>query len=365
MAAVWRWLLLMHLFLLPQFFLTKPFSIVERTGNVTYHLGDHACSSVIGYTLLPIQRLLTNYTEILIYCLRELSGFALSLDLKFIAIGAITMIAIHCLTALVIKTRKLRMTMKELNKLQRDMRTSKTSADSWKLHYEEMKESFGQIKEEAASKAEEYRTTTEAECVRNTNMLEVLKGELVALTNTCEKKEKRLVAMGITCELREKIAAMAVRKLEAELAAMVQLCQEKEAALQQKMAQEEAQQLQMEEYRKRICAPKGELEGGENAHKALVEFHKKAWQIAVKESRNEEVAIKEIGCEQVAMKEGGCDQKDYQSGQAPMQENQHGRGKEDWSGRAEGAGRRGRGQGGWYRPRPRQRQREWMQHCDR
>ncbi|KAJ8355246.1 hypothetical protein AAFF_G00079830 [Aldrovandia affinis] len=58
-------------------------------------------------------------------------------------------------------------------------------------------------------------------------------------------------------------------------------------------------------------------------------------------------------------------QKDYQSGQAPMQENRHGCGNEDWSGRAEGAGRRGRGQGGWYRPRPCQRQREWMQHCDR
>ncbi|KAJ8386278.1 hypothetical protein AAFF_G00174740 [Aldrovandia affinis] len=177
------------------------------------------------------------------------------------------MIAIHCVTALVIKTRKLRMTVKELNKLQRDMRTSKTSADSWKLHYEEMKESFGQIKEEAASKAEEYRTKTEAECVRNTNMFEALKGELVAITNTCEKKEKRLVVMTIKCKLREEIAAMAMRKLEAmaakskrkeeELAAMVQLCQEKEAALQQKMAQEEAQQLLMEEYRKRICAEEG------------------------------------------------------------------------------------------------------------
>ncbi|KAJ8372313.1 hypothetical protein AAFF_G00290430, partial [Aldrovandia affinis] len=315
-----------------------------------------------------------------------------------------------------IKTRKLRMTVKELNKLQQDMRASKTSADSWKLHYEEMKESFGQIKEEAASKAEEYRTTTEAECVRNTNMFEVLKGELVAITNTCEKKEKRLVAMGITCELREKIAAMAVRKLEAmaaksqkkeeELAAMVQLCQEKEAALQQKMAQEEAQQLLMEEYKKRICAPKRELEGCENALKALVEGENQ--QIDVKESDNQQVDVTDQGSDQVkdqlqhdaqqhklAQEEGRVykkrirvefgtyrpkigwgsadqrqnderfsqTQKDYQSGQAPMQENRHGCGNEDWSGRAEGAGRRGRGQGGWYRPR--QRQREWMQHCDR
>ncbi|KAJ8388421.1 hypothetical protein AAFF_G00132970 [Aldrovandia affinis] len=384
-----------------------PFS----AGNVTYHLGDHACSSAIGYTL----RLLTEYTEILIDCLHKLSGFALSLDLKFIAIGAITMIAIHCLTALVIKTRKLRMTVKEINKLQRDMRTSNTSAYSWQLLYEEMKESFGQIKEEAASKAEEYRTTAEAECMRNRNMFEVLKGELVAITSTCEKKEERLVAMTITCELRKEIAAMAVRKLEAmaaksqkkeeELAAMVQLCQEKEAALQQKMAQEEAQQ---EEYRKRICVLKRELEGSENALKALVEGENQ--QVDVKERDNQQVDVTDQGSDQVkdqlqqdaqqqklAQEEGRVykkrirvefgtyrpkigwgsadqrqnderfsqTQKDYQSGQAPMQENRHGCGNEDWSGRAEGAGRRGRGQGGWYRPRPRQRQREWMQHCDR
>ncbi|KAJ8387524.1 hypothetical protein AAFF_G00156250 [Aldrovandia affinis] len=338
------------------------------------------------------------------------------------------MIAILCVTGLVVKTRKLRMTVKELNKLQQDMSTSKTSADSWKRLYEEMKESFGQIKEETASKAEEYRTATEAECVRNTNMFEVLKGELVAITNTCEKKEKRLAAMGITCELREKIAAMAVRKLEAmaakskrkeeELAAMVQLCQEKEAALQQKMAQEEAQQLLTEEYRKRTCALKRELEGSENALKTLVEFHKKgveikevrAEQVEVKERENQQVDVTDRGSGQVkdqlqddaqqqklAQEEdrvhkkrirvefgtyrpkigwGSTDkcqknerfsqtQKDYQSGQAPMQENQHGCGNKDWSVGAEGTGRRGQGQGGWYRPRPRQRQREWMQHCDR
>ncbi|KAJ8383913.1 hypothetical protein AAFF_G00213760 [Aldrovandia affinis] len=71
--------------------------------------GMHACSSVIGYTLLPFQTLLTEYTEILIDGLREYCGLALSLDLKteFIAIGTITMIAIHCVTALVVKTRKL------------------------------------------------------------------------------------------------------------------------------------------------------------------------------------------------------------------------------------------------------------------
>ncbi|KAJ8408180.1 hypothetical protein AAFF_G00264080 [Aldrovandia affinis] len=60
------------------------------------------------------------------------------------------------------------------------------------------------------------------------------------------------------------------------------------------------------------------------------------------------------------------DYQDYQSGQAPMQDNRHGCGNEDWRGGAERAGRRGQGQGGWYRPRPqpRQCQREWMQHCD-
>ncbi|KAJ8409776.1 hypothetical protein AAFF_G00218350 [Aldrovandia affinis] len=51
--------------------------------------------------------MLTEYTEILIDCLHEHSGLALSLDLKteFIAIRTIT---IHCITALLVKTRKLR-----------------------------------------------------------------------------------------------------------------------------------------------------------------------------------------------------------------------------------------------------------------
>ncbi|KAJ8386066.1 hypothetical protein AAFF_G00177550 [Aldrovandia affinis] len=133
----------------------------------------------------------------------------------------------------------------------------------------------------------------------------VLKEELVVITNICKKKEERLVAMAVKCELKEeKIAAMAVRKLEAmatkikrkeELEAVLDLCgeneqklvsmdqldQEKEAALQHSVsmlfmgqAQEEAQQLQMEEYRKTICALKREMEGNENTTTALVEFHK-------------------------------------------------------------------------------------------
>ncbi|KAJ8352960.1 hypothetical protein AAFF_G00131370 [Aldrovandia affinis] len=175
--------------------------------------------------------------------------------------------------------------------------------------------------------------------------------------------------MTIKCELREETAAMAVRELEAmaakserkeeELAAMVQLCQEKEAALQQKVAQEEAQQLLMEEYRKRICVLKTEMEGSENALKALmlvltVTHLSPRWnstkreKLAQEEDRAHKKRIRvEFGTYRPKIGWGSTDQrqnnerssqtqKDYQSGQAPMQENQDGRGNEDWSGRAEG-----------------------------
>ncbi|KAJ8409775.1 hypothetical protein AAFF_G00218340 [Aldrovandia affinis] len=127
---------------------------------------------------------------------------------------------------------------------------------------------------------------------------------------------RKLVAMAAKSKGKEEELC---GESEQKLAAMVQLCQEKEAALQQKIAQEEAQQLLVEEYRKTICVLKREMEGSENALKALVEFQSE--QMAVKEGGSDQV---EGGSEQVDFKEGGSEKEAGSGGQSVQEAHKSG-----------------------------------------